>query len=125
MIGKDCVVDVDPTCEVLDVGSGSGIIGKLMKPKGFTNIMALDPSQGMLDIANKTGAYTSTRCMFLGEGLEKYPADLKDKFTLVVASGSFLAGHIPSAGFDDAHASLKTNGFFVTALKDSYWVEGQ
>ena len=126
MIGKDCVVDVDPACEVLDVGAGSGVIGRLLKEKqGFSNITAIEPSEGMLVKLRETGAYKADRRMYLGLGVDKYPDDLKGKFDVVIASGSFLAGHIPDAGFDDVHASLKTNGYFVTALRSSYWAEGQ
>ena len=62
--------------------------------------------------------------MYLGLGLDKYPDDLKGKFDLVTAGGVFLTGHIPNIGFEDVHASLKTNGYFVTGLRTSYWVNG-
>ena len=59
--------------------------------------------------------------MYLGLGLDKYPDELKGKFDLVTASGVWGLGHIPAQGLEDCHASLKTNGHFVTAMKTSYW----
>ena len=51
--------------------------------------------------------------------------NLCGKFDLVVGSGVFLDGHIPNAGFDDAHAMLKTGGYFVTSIRQSYYVDGE
>ena len=63
--------------------------------------------------------------MYLGMGLDQFPEDLKGRFDLAIACGSFLEGHIPDIGLDDIHASLKTNGHFVTAFKSCYWVDGK
>ena len=48
LVGMDSVVKVEPNCEVLDAGAGTGVIGRLLKEKGFTNITAVDPSESML-----------------------------------------------------------------------------
>ena len=117
LIGAGCPADVETSSEVLDVGAGTGICGILLKEKGFTNITGIDPSESLLKKLDDTGAYKASRCMFLGLGLDKYPEDLKGKFDLVVAGGVFLEGHIPCSGFDDVHASLKTNAFFVTGMR--------
>ena len=121
MVGAGQVVDIDPASEVLDVGAGTGICGNLLKEKGFANVTGVDPSQALLDKLAASGAYKATRCMYLGLGLDKYPDDLKGKFDLVTAGGVFLVGHIPPVGFEDCHASLKTNGYFVTGMRTAYW----
>ena len=41
-----------------------------------------------------------------------------------MASGVFVEGHIPSSGFEDAYEMLKPGGFFVTALREKYFKEG-
>ena len=63
--------------------------------------------------------------MFIAQGLDNYPEELKDRFDLVVGSGILMAGHIPYNGLDDIHASLKTNGYFATALRSVYMVNGE
>ena len=124
LIGPGLPANVEPNCEVLDVGSGTGIVGLYLKEKGFTNITGVDASESMLEKLKSLGAYKESRHMRLGEGVEKYPEDLKGKFDLVTASGVFLYGHIPYQGLDDVHASLKTNGYFVTGMRSTYWVKG-
>ena len=108
----------------MDVGCGTGAFGILLKEKGFTNITGLDPSQVLLDKLDQTEAYKASRCMYIGMGLDKYPEDLKGKFDIVTATGVFLDGHIPALGFEDIHASLKPNGYFVTGLRAPYWEDG-
>lgn len=60
----------------------------------------------------------------MGSGTDLFPEDLKEKFDLVTASGVFLKGHIPATAMDDCHAALKTNGFFVTAMRSLYYEHG-
>ena len=72
----------------------------------------------------ETGAYKTTRTMYVGMGLDNYPAELKGRYDLVTACGSFIEGHIPATGFDDVHASLKSGGHFVINFKEPNWVEG-
>ena len=53
-IGAGQVVDfpMEPSkVQVLDIGAGTGVMGKLLKEKGFTDIVAIDPSQTLLDKA--------------------------------------------------------------------------
>ena len=58
-------------------------------------------------------------------GLDKYPEDLKNRFDLVTASCVWCPGHIPNIGFEDIHASLKPEGYFVTPICECYWVNGE
>ena len=69
--------------------------------------------------------YKESREVWLGNGSDKFPADLKNRFDVVTASGVFLKGHMPAPAMDDCHAALKVNGFFVTALRSYYYEEGR
>jgi len=40
-----------------------------------------------------------------------------------MATGTWLAGHIPCSGMDDCHALLKTGGYFVTSMRMMYWLD--
>lgn len=120
LLGKGCELDIDPSSEILDVGAGTGTVGKFLKEKGFTNLTAVDPSEAMLKKAEANGAYKAIHCIYIGMGLDKYPDNLKGQFDVVTASGCFMEGHIPAAGFDDIHASLKTGGHALINFKDCY-----
>ena len=42
----------------------------------------------------------------------------------MTASGVFLKSHIPSSAMDDCYAALRVGGYFVTAMRNCYWVLG-
>ena len=52
LIAANSEINVSPECEVLDAGAGSGVIGKLLKERAFTNITGVDPSEAMLEKLN-------------------------------------------------------------------------
>ena len=50
LIGKDKLVSVDPSTEVLDIGAGTGEIGRLLfKKQGFTTFYGIDASDTMIE----------------------------------------------------------------------------
>jgi predicted TPR repeat methyltransferase len=42
---------------VLDIGCGTGVLGKRLTVLGFKHIDGLDASEGMLKLSKETGAY--------------------------------------------------------------------
>ena len=110
--------------KIYDVGCGSGMLGKLLSERGYCDILGSDASQNLLEASKGKGCYRELRHMFNGMGLDKFPADLKDRFDLVAASGVWLEGHIPNAGIEDCYAALKQGGYFVTAMRSYYFVPG-
>ena len=96
-------------------------MGKLLNAQGFTNIMGGDATPQFVEVAAKTGWYKSTQVLWFGKGVDELPNDLKNRFDLVMGSGVFLEGHIPCAGFEDAHAMCKTGGYFITSIRKTYW----
>ena len=63
--------------------------------------------------------------MFLGRGTDQFPKDLVDKFDLVIGGGIWVVGHVPKEGMLDAYVALKEGGFFVLAMRMTYWVNGE
>ena len=124
-IADPAMVQVSHDCAILDVGAGTGVVGNLLKQKGFTNIVGADASAEFVKVAQASGAYKETRALYFGMGLDKYPEDLKNRFDIVTASCVWCPGHIPNLGFDDIHASLKTGGYFVTPICECYWENGE
>lgn len=43
--------------KIIDVACGAGNVPFILKEHGYTNIDGLDPSQGLLDAANKKNLY--------------------------------------------------------------------
>lgn len=79
----------------------------------------------MVNRLKEDGLYKEVRQQFLGRGVENFPEEYKNRFELVTASGVWLKSHIPNTGYDDVYCAMKHNGYFVTAMRNSYWTEGE
>ncbi|XP_069952861.1 methyltransferase-like protein 27 [Cherax quadricarinatus] len=99
---------------VLDVAAGTGWVGCQLHKKGFTNIDALEPSEGMMNILRNTGVYTLKYQEFIGLGQSTVP---KDTYDVVVVCGSFAPGHIQVEGINDLINVAKPGGLVVILMR--------
>lgn len=53
--------------KILDFACGTGLVGQCLKQHGFSNIIGLDVSQNMLDIAKQKKAYVALEKVQLGQ----------------------------------------------------------
>lgn len=88
------------------------------------SIVGLDASKVFVQVLVSQEAYEEAREVWMGNGTDQFPEDLKEQFEVVTASGVFLAGHIPATAMDDIHAALKPDGYFVTAMRSLYYTHG-
>ena len=60
--------------KIFDIGQGTGLLGKLLHPKGFTNIEGADASSEFCTIASESGWYSKgAREFWFGKGVDKLP----------------------------------------------------
>lgn len=52
------LLNVPREAKIFDMGQGTGIMGKLLRSQGFTNIEGADASENFVKVANSTGWYT-------------------------------------------------------------------
>ncbi len=119
--GADMLAKLVPAdAEVLDAGAGTGLVGKCLADAGFTNMAAMDLSQGMLDEARKKNVYSSFHQMTLGETLGFDTA----AFDAVVSVGVFTLGHAPVHSFDELVRVTKPGGYVVFSLRVDMVADG-
>ena len=104
---------VSADAAVLDAGAGTGLAGKCLADAGFSNMAAMDLSQGMLDEARKKDVYNSFHQMTLGETL----AFETGQFDAVISIGVFTLGHAPVSSFDELVRVTKPGGYIVFSLR--------
>lgn len=111
--------------EILDVGAGTGNVGKRLRAVGVQNpIDAVDACEKFLAALQATGCYREHKCEFLGYG--KLPeAEKVGKYDLVTASGVFLSAHMPKESFKEILDYLKVGGHFITAMREFYYAPGE
>lgn len=110
LVGRYVSAEAGP---VLDAGAGTGIMGEVLKPLGYTGLSGIDLSENMLNLARKKKVYRDLRQMELGERL-----DLPDDaFAAVVAAGVFTPGHAPPHSFDELLRVTGTGGYIVFSVR--------
>jgi len=101
---------------VLDAGCGTGIIGEILTALGQSDLMGIDASQKMLDLAAARGRYAQLKRMFLGHRLDFED----DRFEGVVSAGVFTDGHAPLDAFDELLRVTRPGGRLVFSVARSY-----
>jgi SAM-dependent methyltransferase len=106
---------------ILDVGAGTGILGASLFLLGYKNLVAIDFSEGMLEVARRKGVYRELRQMVLGEYL-----DFSNRsFAAVAVMGVFGAGHAPLESFDELVRITRRGGHIVFSIRaDEYLNQG-
>ena len=108
---------VPKTSRVLDVGAGTGLMGQVLNMLGYNSLIAMDFSQGMLDVAREKGVYRELHQMALGETLDY----VTDSFDAAISTGVFTAAHAPASSFDEIVRIVKPEGYVIFTLStDSY-----
>ena len=109
-----------PDARILDAGAGTGMMGELLLLMGYGDLTGIDLSRGMLDKAQKTGAYKELRQMVLGERL-----DFSDDFFDACQSvGVFTSGHAPASSFDELVRIVAPGGHVLFSLLEEVYLEG-
>ena len=103
---------VPRTARVLDAGAGTGLMGEVLAKLGYNELVAIDLSDGMLEIARNKKVYKELKRMVLGETL-----DFKDNtFDAVVSVGTFTMAHAPASSFDELIRITRPDGHIVFTL---------
>jgi SAM-dependent methyltransferase len=105
---------------VLDAGAGNGITGAILAPLGYRDLVGIDVSPRMLELARNKGVYKELREMELGGRLDFSD----DAFGAVVSTGVFAAAHAPPESFDDLIRVTKPGGHMIFSVRTDVFEEG-
>ncbi|MFC2033604.1 class I SAM-dependent DNA methyltransferase [Chloroflexota bacterium] len=98
---------------LLDAGAGTGIMGEIMFLLGYKELVAMDMSNGMLDIAKQKGVYMEIHRMVMGEKLD-FP---DDKFAGTMAVGVLSVGHAPPESFSELIRCTRPGGHIIFSVR--------
>ena len=105
--------------QVLDAGAGTGLVGQVLASMGYTTLVAMDFSAGMLDEARKTNVYQEFHQMVMGETL----AFGSGAFDAVVSVGVFTVGHAPASSLDELVRITRAAGHIVFSLRPDVYLD--
>ncbi|XP_055955314.1 methyltransferase-like protein 27 [Patella vulgata] len=102
---------------ILDIAAGTGYVAEELLKYGFKIIDALDPSEGMLEIAKTKDLYRKYICDFLNGGNVSIP---EDDYDCCVVSGGMGEGHIPCSGLHEMIRVVKPGGLVCIVMREEY-----
>lgn len=108
LVGRYVATD-DP---ILDAGAGTGIMGEVLSLLGYAEVVGIDISERMLEVARSKGVYARLEIMMLGGPLDF--AD--DSFAAVVSTGVLTMGHAPAAALDELVRVTRRGGHIIYSL---------
>jgi predicted TPR repeat methyltransferase len=97
---------------ILDAGAGTGIVGEVLSILGYTRLVGIDLSDGMLAVARAKGVYAELKNQTLGARLDF--AD--DSFAAVVSAGVLTTGHAPPSCLDELLRITRPGGYLIFTL---------
>lgn len=104
---------------IVDAGCGTGTVGNELAKMGADEIVGLDFSEGMLEVARKNGAYTDLKFADLMKRL-----DFDDEeFDALTCCGTFTHGHLGPEPLSEFLRVIKKGGVLVATVLDSHWRE--
>ena len=108
----------DKTAKIIDVGCGTGLVGKNLKAQGFSYFDGIDISKDMLSIAKSRGY----RNLFLGSLNKQLPV-LDDAYDAAMCIGVFTHGHVSSDRFNELCRIVKPGGYVCFTINEGVFEE--
>ncbi len=104
---------------ILDAGVGTGTIGELLHILGYSQLIGIDMSDGMLERAAERKVYSDLRNQILGELLTFATASMD----CIISTGTFTTGHAPAHAFDELVRITKPGGHLIFTVGTGVWSE--
>ena len=116
LVGRYVPNQSDP---VFDAGVGTGTVGKILAILGYSNLIGVDMSEGMLARATARKIYADLRNRVLGE-----PLDFADgSMAAIVSTGVFTTGHGPAHAWDELTRITRAGGHLIFTVGTVVWQE--
>ena len=108
---------IDKKAHILDIGTGTGLVGMELSQRGYTNIDGLDYSASMLEQARKKNIYKH----LITADLNKALTIDSEKYDALICIGTFTHGHVGADCLNELFRILKVGGHFITIIRTDYW----
>lgn len=112
---KVAALVLKPDARIMDAGAGTGLLGQLLRERGFHNLIAVDYSDQMLEVARAKAIYHELHTC----DLSRPTAFAAQSFDAVVTSGT--TSQMPSASLREFVRLLRPAGHIVFAAIPDAW----
>ena len=102
---------------IFDAGCGTGLVGEILNKNSFQNLIGVDFSQEMLNIAKQKNVYQSLDLVDLTKKLD-YEDNL---FDAVICAGTFTCGHVGPEALREMVRITKQGGYICFTVRKQEW----
>ena len=103
---------------ILDVGSGTGLVGDALSSLGFSNVTGCDLSSGMLEKAREKKVYSRLLRWDIEDSSECPFA--QGEFQAIISTGVFTYGHAPPSALTGLLQLLRVGGLFALTVRKDF-----
>ncbi len=103
--------------KILDAGCGTGLVGEILNKNNFKNLIGVDFSQEMLNIAKQKNVYQSLELVDLTKNLD-YEDSL---FDAIVCAGTFTCSHVGPEALIEMVRITKKGGYICFTVRKQEW----
>ena len=104
---------------ILDVGAGTGLVGKYLYKTGNKKIIGIDISPEMLEQAKLKNCYSS---LMEADVTKKIPLR-NNSIGAIISAGTFTHGHVGPDAFDELLRITKPGGLFVLSINSKVFIK--
>ncbi|XP_072016235.1 biotin biosynthesis bifunctional protein BioHC-like [Amphiura filiformis] len=108
----------DRSLRILDIGAGTGYAGKELRRLGYDNIDALDPAEGLLDIAKSQNIYQKYFLSYIFPDKKTIIED--DSYDAACMAGAVVKGHITMDCLPELMRITKKGGVIIFNIGEHY-----
>lgn len=110
----------DKDATILDAGAGTGMVGEALAELGYKNIIGVDLSEQMLEVARQKQVYTA---LYQGNLEEPLSFASEASYDAILSVGVFTFGHVHPRALKSLSSLLKSGGYFVLTVRADYYNE--
>jgi len=104
--------------KIIDAGAGTGMVGIELHKLGYTDLCALDISQGMLNEAKKKNVpYKKFICACLSD--QRILEIETGEFDALISAGTLVKAHVRSSAFVEMIRMVKVGGLLCFSLRSN------
>ena len=105
--------------KILDAGCGTGYVAEALIELNFKNIIGIDFSKAMLEIAKEKKIYRKLICQSLNDKIKLRT----NQFELVVCTGVLTSGHVGPNAIKELIRVVKPGGYFICSIAQSIFTK--